>query len=457
MSKIKVNQVEQRSGATVTLGGGACKTAVVDATTVTLGRCGATVSLASGATQSGFGRTGTVDWCTTVKTSPLTAASGKGYMINTCGGVVTVTLPASPTAGDIVSLKDYKDTWDNNNVTLGRNSSKIGGQCNDATLATQGQSITMIYVDGTQGWVNIQTDTTIGAPNFISATGGTITTSGDYKIHTFNADGCFAVTVGASAPNNNVAYMVVAGGGGGGSNHGGGGGAGGFREGKPPADPYTGSPLAAACSALPVSTQTYPITVGGGSAGGTAPNGISPSAGSNSVFSTITSAGGGYGASSSVAAGDGGSGGASTYNASSCNGSGNTPPVSPPQGTDGGQAQTPSPYANGGGGGATAVGTNGSGATSGPGGAGATTSITASPVAYAGGGGGGRTSYGASGGGAAGTGGGGVGATGPGVAGTSGGTNLGGGGGGGYANCPGPGTPGGSGGSGVVIIRYKFQ
>ena len=61
MSKIKVDQVEQRSGATVTVGGGACKTAVVDATTVTLGRSGGTVSLAPGATQSGFGRTGTVD------------------------------------------------------------------------------------------------------------------------------------------------------------------------------------------------------------------------------------------------------------------------------------------------------------------------------------------------------------------------------------------------------------
>jgi hypothetical protein len=58
MSKIKVDQVEQRSGATVTVGGGACKTAVVDATTVTLGRCGGTVSLASGATQSGFGSPG---------------------------------------------------------------------------------------------------------------------------------------------------------------------------------------------------------------------------------------------------------------------------------------------------------------------------------------------------------------------------------------------------------------
>ena len=59
--------------------------------TLTLGESGTTVTLACGATQSGFGRTGTVDWCTTAKTSPLTAVSGNGYMINTCGGTVTVT------------------------------------------------------------------------------------------------------------------------------------------------------------------------------------------------------------------------------------------------------------------------------------------------------------------------------------------------------------------------------
>ena len=58
-STIKVNKLEQRTGCTATVGGGAGKTVTVDATTVTLGRCGGTVSLASGASQSGFGRTGT--------------------------------------------------------------------------------------------------------------------------------------------------------------------------------------------------------------------------------------------------------------------------------------------------------------------------------------------------------------------------------------------------------------
>ena len=104
MSKVEVDQITQQSGTTLTVGGGACKTAVVDATTVTLGRCGGTVSLASGATQSGFGRTGTVDWITTpyaTGDSPVTGVSGKGYFLNTTGGVITVsythlTLPTTP-------------------------------------------------------------------------------------------------------------------------------------------------------------------------------------------------------------------------------------------------------------------------------------------------------------------------------------------------------------------------
>jgi hypothetical protein len=134
MSKINVNQVDTQCGSTLTLGSS-----------------GKTVTLASGASQSGFGRTGTVDWCTTAKTAPLTVASGNGYFINTSGGAITITLPAAPSAGDIVAFKDYANTWDTNNVTLARNGSKINGQCSCATLDTESQSVTLIYVDGTKG------------------------------------------------------------------------------------------------------------------------------------------------------------------------------------------------------------------------------------------------------------------------------------------------------------------
>ena len=88
-STIKVDNVQNHPGTNIVNKCG---------TTITLGACGDTVSLASGASQTGFGRTGTVDWCTTAKTSPLTAVSGKGQFINPTGGAITVTLPASPTA-----------------------------------------------------------------------------------------------------------------------------------------------------------------------------------------------------------------------------------------------------------------------------------------------------------------------------------------------------------------------
>ena len=113
MSKIEVDQVTQQSGSTLTVGGGACKTATVDATTVTLGRSGGTVSLASGATQSGFGRTGTVDWQTgSIKTSTFTAANGEGYFANTSGGAFTMNLPAG-SAGAIVCSFRHRRTISN--------------------------------------------------------------------------------------------------------------------------------------------------------------------------------------------------------------------------------------------------------------------------------------------------------------------------------------------------------
>ena len=196
MSTIKVNTVTKRTGSTLTLG-----------------ESGTTVTLACGASQSGFGRTGTVDWCTTAKTSPFTAVSGDGFFVNTSGGAVTVTLPSSPNAGDIVSIADYTNTFCTHAVTVGRNGSKIGGVCADAVLETQGQSITLVYVDGTEGWKNVQDSTSnvTGNPGFVVATGGTITTDGDFKVHTFNADGTFEVTnTGPSGVGDKVSYVVVA-------------------------------------------------------------------------------------------------------------------------------------------------------------------------------------------------------------------------------------------------------
>jgi len=467
-SKIKVDNINKVSddsniikkcGTTTTIGSGASNPIVVDGSAVTLGRCGGTVALASGATQTGFGRTGTVDWQTTPKTATFTAVSGEGYFADTSSTAFNMNLPAG-VAGAIVSVADYSATFQTNNLTIVPNGTdKIGSTNANVILTTEGQSITLVYVDGTQGWINTMDSTSnVRASAFIAASGGTESTSGDDKIHTFTGPGTFTVSAtAAAAANNVVSYLVVAGGGGGGSNHGGGGGAGGFRETKSPVTPYTASPLCGAgtpANVITVTATAFPITVGAGGAKG--PAGCNPGTiGANSIFSTIVSAGGGIGAAQSNGpGGSGGSGGGGTYNPShNAGGAGNTPPTTPAQGQPGGVGAPQSPaYHGGGGGGSTAAG-SAYNSSNGKGGDGATTNITASPVAYGGGGGAGGTSYGQSGGGAGGTGGGGAGSCG-GPVGANGTDNTGGGGGGGYAT---PGSDGGAGGSGIVIIRYKFQ
>ena len=107
-STIKVNNIQNQCGQNIIN---------ENSNTITLGASGDTIALASGASQTGFGRTGTVDWQTSsIKTSTFTATSGEGYFVNTTGGAVTVNLPAG-TAGAIVGLKDYAGTWNSNAVT----------------------------------------------------------------------------------------------------------------------------------------------------------------------------------------------------------------------------------------------------------------------------------------------------------------------------------------------------
>jgi len=405
------------------------------------------------------GRTGTVDWDTTPKTATFSAATAEGYFCNTTAGVLTVNLPAGA-AGSIVSLADYAATWQTNNLTVSPNGTdKIGSVNSAVDLNTEGQSVTFVYVDSTQGWVNTMDSTSNvrGVTPFIHATGGTITCCGDYKIHSFTGPGTFCVSsISPSAPENASDWTVVAGGGGGGGgNRGAGGGGGGYRE-SPGASTgcYTVSPLGAAPSAaVTVSIQGYSITVGGGGPGGDGSPSTAGTNGSASTFECYTSAGGGFGNNDGTGGGGpGGSGGGG----SGCGvggGTGNTPPTNPAQGLNGGAGSGGPFYGSGGGGGALVAGVAGTGPAGGAGGGGATTCITGSPVARAGGGGGARYTPGGSSG-AGGAGGGGAAGIPGGPGGVDGGTNLGGGGGGGFCtpyNC------GGAGGSGTVIIRYKFQ
>jgi len=418
---------------------------------------------------------GSTDWQAVIVadgSTVTTMATGKGYFVNTTSAVGIVKLPASASRGDYVEIKDYAGTFGTNKLTIQRNSHNIQGVANDSDIKTNRASVQLVYIDATKGWLytNESNIAELGQELYVTATGGTVSTvATNYKVHVFTGDGNFVVScAGNTVGNNKVDYLVVAGGGSGGigspGDGGGGAGAGGYRESYTPAvsGPYTASPLKSACGALTVTAQTYPVTVGGGAA--TPGSNCSLGAkGSDSIFSTITSTGGGGGdangnpspAHVAATVGSGGSGGGGHQ---SVGGSGNTPPVSPPQGNDGASGAQPTGTPSGaGGGGAGGAGNPNAGTwnpgpnDAGEGGAGTTSHITGSPVARAGGGGGGnapgRPNTGAPG--PGGSGGGGAG-QGPSAAG-SGGANTGGGGGG-----SGPGNSG-AGGKGVVVIRYKFQ
>ena len=479
-STIKVDNIQKQSdgtniikkcGSTVTIGSGPSNPIVVCGSTVTLGRCGGSVALAPGASQTGFGRTGTVDWCTTAKTAPFNAVSGDGFFINTSGGAVTATLPSSPSAGDIVAFKDYAGTFCAacKAFTIGRGGSKLNGSCADSIRNTKNESLTLIYVDGTKGWVPVEEGTGFIGESFMCATGGNVVvTSGDFKTHIFTGDGNFVVNSAASgAPNNTVDYLVVAGGGGGGSNNygpprgSGGGGAGGMRffSTAPGSNHPINNSGASPNTSVTVTAATFPVTVGGGGAGAPSGSPDSGSKGVDSVFSTVTSAkGGGGGGHCNMSCRDGGSG-AGSRNAVSAS-SGNTPPVAPPQGNNGGAGGASSGnYRGSGGGGAGGVGIDGD--TSSPDyGAGGVGAYIADPFigptapSYGTPGPQGSTRYFAGGGSGSPGPGGSVPAPPGGGGGAKGGTGTTNTGGGGGANSPGSGA---AGGSGIVMIRYKFQ
>ena len=88
-----------------------------------------------------------------IKTSTYTASAGEGVFANTTSGAFTVNLPSSPTLGDEVSIVDYAGTFDTNNLTVGRNSQPIMGTAADLTVSIERAGLTLVYVDGTQGWL----------------------------------------------------------------------------------------------------------------------------------------------------------------------------------------------------------------------------------------------------------------------------------------------------------------
>ena len=348
-----------------------------------------------------------------------------------------------------------------------------GGSADDPFSGNSGPGVGLpsgINGGGGKGVVVVRylldkTDLTTEADTYISATGGTVTTDGDYKIHTFthpnptnygnNHSDTFAISQLSSDPLLNTVHVLVVGGGGsGGCWYGAGGGAGGVAESYQYSIPNAGSaPLS-----IPVQ-----VGIGGQKILGPQPNGQSGLNGGDSHFGPATQrilgiggGGGSFGGGSSKPnGGDGGSGGGG--------GQSSVEPARPGRGTQqrvttsvnntvncfnygfpGGYAQSASSSDAGGGGGAGGAG--GNAGNSGVGGTGMSSSITGSSVAYAGGGGGANASNSNSGGS------GGGGGFGGGNNATNGTPGLGGGGGGSYSSAN-----SGDGGSGVVIVRYKYQ
>ena len=134
MSQIEVDKVIPQSG-----------------TNLQIGEAGDTINLTNATVNLPVGAAGTA-W-QAVKTSSFTAVAGEGYFVNTTGGVITVTLPASATIGNEIAIIDYAGTADTNNITIARNGHKIQGAASDMTVSTERAAFTLVYVDSTQGWL----------------------------------------------------------------------------------------------------------------------------------------------------------------------------------------------------------------------------------------------------------------------------------------------------------------
>ena len=320
--------------------------------TITIGKSGDTIQVASGASLVGAG----IEWQSSIVTAAtLTAVAGRGYWLDTSSNAITVTLPGTAAVGDQLIFTDYARNWATNNVTINQNSLKFQGFASpNPVYDTNGQSVDIVYSGTTKGWIpNSDDDVTFETPQTAS-----------------------------------IEYLVIAGGGSAGS---GGGAGGGMRNATTTFD--QGTVLTATVGAGGVGT--YEASGNNGTNGG-------DSSLAGSGFTTFTSTGGGYGAINygndpKSKGSNGGAGGGAGRDGTGTNytgGSGNTPSTSPSQGAGGGNGGSGG-YGvggSGGGGGASGVaGSNGRSPTA-PGtlgmdgGNGTQSSITGSAVYYAGGG-----------------------------------------------------------------------
>ena len=420
-------------------------------------------------------------WATPTDTDTVyTHPNHSGDVVSAADGAMTIQtdavdiamLSATGTPGNTTFLRG-DNAWATAGVSTFANLTDTTVATSDPTATINPPATGHLYLNKTSGNLSVCTDATTNSnvwrnvgdvPTFPAATGGTVTTVGDYKVHTFTSSGTFTVSnQGNLLGSNTIAYLVIAGGGGaGGAQRGGGAGAGGYRS-NWNSETSGGGASAEASMECP-SIAGHAVTVGAGGACGPYAEGNQPAAGtsgSNSVFNGITSVGGGNGGGSdgprngSSPTGrvpsTGGSGGAGFYGASALG----TFAGTSGQGHAGGESGSTAPYGAGGGGAGGAGKAFNHSSDPCEGGEGRASTISGSSVIRAGGGGS-STYPGQSGpvaGSANSTGGPGGGGVGHNAFGRSSGSSTS----NGVANKGAGGGASGNGGSGVVIIRYKFQ
>jgi len=138
-------------------------------TAFALGDSGDTFTVPSGATFANLGTaTGfaAISWQAVTTGSTLTAVAGNGYPINTTSNTCTITLPASASTGDQIIFLDYARTWGTYKIILDPNGLNYQGEDDTYTIeySTDGETLNIVYVDATQGWIPLDDGAVTDAP-----------------------------------------------------------------------------------------------------------------------------------------------------------------------------------------------------------------------------------------------------------------------------------------------------